>query len=448
MVMSAPEVVAQAREMLEFRGQERQRLDTIRSYLRDDPDRRLWGLPDAAPREVHQLARASRVNMLKYVVNARTQGLYVDGFRAPRADEDAPPWDVWKRNRFNARQIGVHRGAISYGASFATVLPGDRAPVMRGVSPRHMTAVYPEDDDTWPLFALEQRRAGQWRLYDDEAVYVLSGDDSDARPLQLERWYRHNATFDGDPVTPVVRFRDTDDLDDRVTGVVEPLMHLQDQINITTFGLLVAQHYGAFRQRYIIGWVAASEQEKLQASASKLWTFEDDNVQPGEFGQTSMDPYLSSREATLRHLSTVSQTPVNELTGQLINVSAEGLAASREAHRRAISENQMVLGEAHQQMLELAGEMSGQQVDPNAEVTWQDTEGRSLAQVADALGKLVQNLGIPAQELWDRVPGASQTEVERWKAAAAEGDSMARLTSLLERQESGSAPSRTAGAAA
>lgn len=45
-------------------------------------------------------------------------------------------------------------------------------------------------------------------------------------------------------------------------GIVEPLIDLQDQINITSFGLQVAQHYGAFRQRYILGWVAETEEQR------------------------------------------------------------------------------------------------------------------------------------------------------------------------------------------
>jgi hypothetical protein len=43
-------------------------------------------------------------------------------------------------------------------------------------------------------------------------------------------------------------------------------------------------------------------------------------------------------------------------------------------------------------------------------------------------------LGIPPQELWERVPGATQQDIERWKAAAQEGDSFKMLADLLERQ--------------
>lgn len=433
MPLSEAAAVDQARRILESSKGEKTRLDRIREYLRDDPDRRLQGLPSGAPVEVHNLARIARVNVLKFVVNSRVQNLFIDGFRTPRSSDDVPAWEAWRRNRFNARQIGVHRAAVSYGAAYATGLPGEPVPVIRGASPRHMTAVYGDDDD-WPRFALERRRSGGFRLFDDEAVYWLDGDENDADSLRVVRTQLHGARFDGERVTPVIRYRETVDLDDPVVGIVEPLIVFQDQINVTTFGLLVAQHYGAFRQRYIIGWLAENEEKMLKASAQRVWSFEDPDVKVDEFSQTDLKGYLDSREATLRHLATVSQTPAHELIGQLVNLSAEALAAAEASNRRAITENQTALGESHEQTLNLAGEYMGEPVEPSAAARWRDTEARAFGMVVDGLGKLAQMLGVPAQELWEEVPGVTQDQVERWRAAAAEGDAFARLAATLERQ--------------
>lgn len=419
-----------ARELLEFREAERGRLERIREYLRSDPDWRPVWLPAAAPTEVRQIAQVSRVNMLKFVVSTRVQAMFVDGYRAPRSAEDAPAWEAWLRNGMKSRQIGIHRAALDYGAAYAPVLPGTPVPVMRGASPRHMTAVY-GDDDQWPRFALQKRKS-DWRLIDDQAVYTLAQDGDDR--FRVVSTSVHGARMDGEAVCPVVRYRDTDDLDDPVTGIVEPLLDLQDQINITSFGLYVAQHYGAFRQRYILGWLAESEEQRLKAAASKLWTFEDPEIKVGEFGQTDLKGYIDSREATLRHLATVSQTPAHELLGQLVNLSAEALAAAEASHRRATGENTTCIGESHEQALALAGTYMGHDPDPSAAVRWRDTESRSLAQVADALGKLSQQLGIPPAELWEKIPGVTDEELERWRAAAAEGDALGNLTAMLERQ--------------
>src|SRR5690606_22583379 len=113
---------------------------------------------------------------------------------------------------------------------YATVLPGrDGAPVQfRGVSPRHMSAFWEEDDDVWPVYAVEKRRNG-WRLYDGEYVYFLQPEvrddrrdwgatrDTEEKPNKLRATGRapHPAG-----VCPVIRYRDTDDLDDPVIGLV------------------------------------------------------------------------------------------------------------------------------------------------------------------------------------------------------------------------------------
>lgn len=431
-MLSNEQVVDRVKMMQGYRDGEAERLDRVRGYYKGT--QRLRFLTDAVPIEVRRIADISRVNVIRLVVNAVVQSLFVEGYRAPRSDADEAAWQVWQANRMDSRQTGVHRAASIYGCSYVTVLPGDPAPVIRGVSPRQMTAVYGADDD-WPLYALEHRRgnAGMlWRLLDDTHAYWVTEDGNNTNVVRVEA---HDVG-----VCPVVRMLDTDDLDDPVTGEVEPLIQVQDQINLTTFGMLVAQHFGAFRQRYILGWLAETEEQKLKASASSLWTFEDhpDDVKVGEFDQTDLGGFIDSREASIRHMAVMSQTPVNELVGQLANLSADALVAARDSNMRKLKERQTVRGEAWEQVMSLAGTIGGVPTDPQAWVRWADTDSRSLSQTADALGKLAQQLGIPPQALWERAAdalGASQQEVSSWKDLAASQDTFAQLASMLGDQE-------------
>lgn len=450
MALSTAQAIDIARKLLLMRGQEMPRLDTIHDYLRDDPDARaIGGLPSGAPADVVRLARIARVNLLKYVVSARVQNMYVDGFRTPTSPDDLKIWEVWQANRMDSRQIGIHRAALSFGASYATALPGERGadpmPVFRGYSPRQLTAAY-GDDDEWPEFALIKKSAGKYRLLDETTVYEIEveGDREDGAMTVDPRG--HGVTWQGEPVCPVVRYQETDDLDDPCRGIVEPHFSLQDQVNITTFGLQVAQHYGAFRQRYIIGWLAESESAALRASAARILTLEDSptDVQVGEFAQTELRGYIESREATIRHMATVSQTPVHELLGQFVNLSAEALEAARASHAAAGDENRIVAGESHEQLLNLGAEMIGAEVDPMASVIWRDTRVRSLKEAAEALGALVEKLGVPPRELWHLIPGIPQHEVERWTVAASQADSMEQLTQLLDRQAAPTGPAPVA----
>lgn len=446
-MLKPDQVIEQANMVKAYHVTERARLDRIRRYWKGR--QKLPAIiPSNAPREVKAMARIARVNACAIVIDSLAQSTFVDGFRAAKQSQNAAVWKAWQANRMDARQTGLHRATYGYGAGYTVVLPGEPYPVIRCVSPRNICALYGEDPD-WPMVALERCDQRTFRLYDEEAIYFLSIDnvgDSTAGFTFLE------AREHGQEVTPVVRYLDEEDLDadDDVEpaqmgwgqedvplrGQVAPLMALQDQVDIATFGLLVAQWYSAFRQRWIIGWTAENEADKMKAAASQMWTFDEnpEDVKIGEFEETNLDGYIKSREASLRHIATLSQTPVHELIGELVNLSAEALAAAEVGHDRKVDERQTLLGESHEQTLWLVGQLMGEEVPDDAQVIWRDTSARAFSATVDALGKLVQMLGIPPQELWERVPGATQQDVERWKAAAQDGDSFKVLADMLDRQ--------------
>ena len=450
-MLSQRQAVDTVQDIIGVHEAERGKLDHIRRYWKGRQDLPAV-VPQSAPREVRKMAQIARVNVCDIVVDSLTQSLFVEGFRPGRdlpesPDDNVETWDAWQANRFDRGQVGVHRAGVAYGTSYTTVMPGDRFPVIRGHSPRQMMAMYGWDRD-WPLLALERWGDG-FRLYDEEArwTFTRTADSMGARKLEYVTVEEH-----GMGVCPVVRYLDAEDLDADdepspfgglhgevegiVLGQVAPLIKLQDQIDMTTFGLLVAQHYSAFRQRYAIGWVAESETQLMKAAASQLWTFDEhpDEMKLGEFEQTNLDGYIKSREATLKYAATISQTPVHELIGELVNLSAEALAAAEAGRDRKVEERKTGFGESHEQTMQLVGTAMGVEVPDDAQVVWRDTSARSFAAVVDGLGKLVQMLGIPPQELWERVPGATQQDIARWKQAAQSGDAMAWLADMAERQ--------------
>jgi hypothetical protein len=421
--------------MLGFRAAEADDLKKIHEYLKGEQRHPMHRA--SVPSEMTEIVKLARVNMMDIVVSALAQSMYVDGYRAPNGSSEAKAWEVWQLNRMDAWQTGVHRSALAYGGSYVVVTPGElrgqKTAVIRGKSPRRMTALYEEETSEWPIMALEAiPSSDKWayRLYDERSIHFF-GADADQGNLTFLESRDHNLG-----VVPVVRFLNTRDLDEDNFGEVEPLMDLQDQIDATTFNLLVAQFYGAFKQRYVIGWLAPDESERLKASISNLWTFEDnpDDVKVGEFAETSLTGYLESREASLRHAATISQTPVHELLGQLVNLSAEALVAAEAGQRRKISERQVSFGESWEQVLLLAGRIAGFEADPLAQVRWRDTESRALSATVDALGKMATMLGVPPQVLWERIPGVTQQDVEKWNTELEKGDALGNLAALLDRQ--------------
>lgn len=384
-------------------------------------------IPHDAPNVMKRLAVKSSTNFLPLVVDTFSQGQKVDGYYTPNSADKASGWAHWQRNGLDARQTGVHRAAMSYGAAYATVLPGDKGPVIRGLSPRRMTAIYqnPADDD-WAMSALDVD-GSMWRLFDEEMIYYIGAENvptgTFGSPMPNLQWTElqfiearpHNV---GE--TPIVRFRDRMLLDgEEQYGLVEPLLTLQARIDETTFGQMVTQYYEAFKQRYVVGWVPKSEEEHLKTSSARVWYFEDDTVKPGEFTESDVNQYITSKASAIRDLAAIGQIPAQNLgVDGIANISPETLAGLEAGKDRKNDEIETSLGESWEQTLRLAEHIAGNiegSEDFESQVKWKDQTARSFAQTVDGLGKLGTMLHIPDEVLWSKIPGWTQQDVEEAK---------------------------------
>ncbi len=424
---------------------ERQRLERIDSWLRWDHDQP--HAPQTSTKEYKQLAARAQTPWLALVVTAVAQALYVEGFRTADAEEEAGGWLAWQANGFDGRQVAIHRAALAYGLSYVTVLPGtlhgQPMPTMRGVSPRRMIAVYedPAEDD-WPLYALQIRtRKGGWRLrlLDDTKSYLFTSDayGGELNPAGIET---HDAG-----VCPAVRYANMLDLEGRADGEVEPLIPVAGRIDQTTFDRLVVQRYSSWVVRTVAGMVppdsvpeenielSAEQRQKLEEAKMRLkvediLVADDKDTKFGSLPATPLTGFIEAKDADIRDLAAVSQTPPHHLLGQMANLSAEALAAAEASLNRKVEERKHGFGESHEQSLRLASQLlPGSEVDLAAQVRWKDMESRSLAQVADALGKLATMLGVPPEMLWEKIPGWTQQDIDRAKELAKEGGGMADL---------------------
>lgn len=453
-----------------MRGQldtERQDLDVLRRYATGRQALPLV-VPHDAPAEVRELARISRINLIAIVINSLVESLYVDNIRMSDGAEESdlaedpdaaikPLWSAWQRNRLDRGQGGLYRSVFTYGYGYNVVTPGIDTPLIRAVSPRRLTASYGSSPD-FPMRALECRKDGTYRLYsiddgDGAAAYALGYNPEKKRFSLLSE-----PSPLGLPYVPIIRYVGSSDLDvddepppmwwDQsgppgnrtvspwTAGEVAPLMTLQDQTDVSSFALKSAEWYSAFRQRWVVGWTPENRAAKMKAGASQLWSFEDspDDVKLGEFAETSLEGFLRSREAVLKYAATLSQTPVHELIGELVNLSAEALAAAEAGRDRKIELAKTSLGESHEQLAQVIGDLMGVPVPEDIEIVWRDTSARAFGAIIDGLGKVAQMLGVPPDMLWDRIPGATRQDVERWRARAKEGDSMTQLNALLDNQ--------------
>lgn len=463
-MLNESDALERADYLFGIQAQERQQLDVLRRYVTGKQALPLV-IPRDAPAEVREMARISRINLIAIVVNSMVESMYVDNLRVTNVpdsaeDEGQSPgepedithavWEAWQKNKLDRGQSGLYRAVFTYGYGYAVVVQGKPVPVIRMLSPRTMTAMYGTSED-WPDLAIERRRQpNRYRLYDETAAYELGYDPDKKRFALLGAPAEH-----GSPYCPVVRYKDAEDLDledepisftlqgtsrdnltDVVAGQVAPLMTLQDQADVTSFMLKSAEWYAAFRQRWVVGWTPSNATDKIKAAASQLWTFEadPDEVRLGEFSETTLDGYLRSRDGTAKFVATLSQTPVHELIGELVNLSAEALAAAEAGRNRKIDERKTGLGESHEQLAGCVGDLMGVEVPDDMEVVWRDTSARAFGAIVDGLGKLAAQLQIPPEALWSKIPGTTRQEIRSWKELREQGDAIGSLTGLLDQQ--------------
>jgi hypothetical protein len=445
---------------LQARMSEQTRLRRISQYVRGRQD------PPYVPRGVNAeyrwIAKKAKRNFLPLVISVVSENLHVDGYRPSGTTSNElaspqrpqPEWDAFRANRMVSRQHGVHRSVIQYGSAYTVVLPGRMAsdeeqgqnvPVIRPVSPRRMTAFYADEvDDEWPQFAVEvnliNMPQGAAKLvvyvYDEVNRYILTGNAvADPTQAALHLADQDDILLNGQPVIashglgmcPVVRFLYETDLDGEVdcTGEIEPLMPIQDQINFDTFNLMISTQFAAFRQRWVTGMSPVDEEgheaAPFRPGVDRVWASDDATTKFGEFGETSLMPYSSVREDGIRHMSTISQVPPYHLLGQVANMSAEALAAARDGLDRKIEELQASMTDPWRNVFRLSSLAGGNKdgwSDLFGTIVWRDTSARAFGATIDGLGKIAQMLGVPAEELWARIPGATADDVAAWQLAA------------------------------
>ncbi|QPB09917.1 portal protein [Streptomyces phage Sitrop] len=441
-------------------GDRLRRIDAYNQGKHDDPY-----MPPQADDEYRLLAKRAVSNWMPLLVGTPAQALYVDGFRRGQLGESvatsepesaSPEWKHWQRSRLDARQAAVYRGALAFGHSFTLTEKTKKGVITKGLSAMRTAALFedPANDDT-PYAALtvtawpKDDAPGKARLFDGKNEYAVTFKSlADLKSgVTVGAGKRHSASE-----CPVTRFAASVDLEGRTVGVIEPMIALQNRINQTIFDLLVAQTYTSHEVRYATGMAPPIQRDEngdpvldengqpqaipMNHNSRRFLFAEDADVKFGSLPGGPIGGLIESVDMSIRHLAAVSQTPPHHLLGQIANLSAEALLAAETALSRKIAEFRASFGESWERVMRLAGEMEGDITsaeDFAGEVIWRDMEQRSLAQAADALGKLKEQLGIPARGLWKRVPGVTQTELEDWESMREDDDPIGQLSSSISR---------------
>lgn len=427
-------------ERLEKKHDERRMsLDLLDRYYEGDHP-----LP-IAPARLRQkflhLLAASRANWTGLVVDAVADRLHIDGFRfdleAEQADDDA--WAIWQENELDAESELVHNEALVAGETYVSVWvhPDDDSRVL--IAPEHPAQISIAQSRTnrRNLDAALKIWLDEWTGKRFSTLYLRDGIYKFEAPETGGQWTERDVTL-ANPlgVVPIVAFRNRPRMRPRQQvhlfslGVVphqlgrseiSDVLDIQDRINTTLFGRLVAAEFTAFRQRYVTGMEIETDEEDnakpppFEAAVDRLWQAEDEGTKFGEFSATDLGPYIKSVESDVNAMAAITRTPPQYLLGAMVNISGDALKAAESGLAAKAASRTRHYGEAWERVMRLAFKVLE---DPrgdvtNSEVIWRDVETRTEGERVDALVKM-KDLGVPTRALWQRW-GASQTEIERWE---------------------------------
>lgn len=410
-------------------------------------------IPDGAGDELQDLARMSVMNVLRPVVDAFAM-ISVEGFRSPTSAENAPVWALWQADRLDARQTEVYRPAVTYGTAYTVALKDET----RIRSPRQMIAVYADPSmDLWPIYALEHwiddsgaKPVRKGVLYDETHRYPVDLGNAGVRFKRIDgeqvsrqavriAYDPNEAEAHGSRVCPVTRFVNDRDTEDVVVGEVAPLIRNQKALNAVNFDRLVVSRFGAFPQKYAIGWSAADSAELARVSAARLMAFDDDNIKVGDFAQASVEGYNAILREMKVHIAKEAHVAVGAVVDKAENVGADTIAALDAPYQGKLNMKRRSFGESWEQHLGLKAALNGLSVPDDAEVVWDTTEARSFAQVIDGISKLVAADASLLPELLQDIPGWNQQRVDAARAALRRGAGAGVLNLLRGGQADGNA---------
>lgn len=398
------------------------------------------------------------------VVDSVQDRLEVGGIRFGDEGLEQKVWSQgWQANALDAMAPLAHNGILSDGRAFATIWPdaasGEPEIVLDGAD--QMVVMYAEGRHQ-PRHRVAALR--RWvddadrehvTLYTATALYKLSASkeqtQADDRVEAGGKWWEQREEIGRDSVpepwplpnpfnvVPVVELATNRRLKPGsfayARGEFEHCIGLLDRIHLLTFlGMVVALWMG-FPLRGVIGDKILRDDDDnplppFEAKPDQVVQFENEKTQFAEFKAADRGNLSIFEE--LSQLAYVTKTPAHyfPLASGLSNISADAIRALEGGlHAKVNGIHKPFIGEGWEEVLRVAGAMMKTKivVPPTAQIHWIPRESRSMAEAADAAGKIAA-IGFPPLFVAEKYLNFTQEDLARVKAMA--GDDV--LTQLLE----------------
>jgi SPP1 Gp6-like portal protein len=423
-------------------------------------------------------------NWCQVVVDSKSERLVVRGIRIGEEAADKDLWRVWQINGLDADSGLAFVDAIAGCQAYALVWgdpDDDDTPVVSFESAEEAIIAYEpgsrrkklaglkcwRDEYTGDEFATLYLPDWVWRFEKKGGVVpdILPRDPDLGSPLAWGgpgAWELREVRGEPNPMpnpmgeVPLAELPNRSRLARDPVSEIANVIPLQDAINTVWTHLLTASDFASFPQRVVMGMqlpkkpvqnengdVVGQEPIDLEKFAVDrvLW-FEGPDAKIGSWPAANLENYTKLLETAVGHIAAQTRTPQHYLIGKMANLSGEALKAAETGLVSTVYEKQLYFGEAIKDMarlIALAQDNLGKAQDlREASVIWKDPESRSLAELADSLGKQAVMLHVPDEALW-REYGYTDIQIEEFYRMRARQDEAALDRMVKQAEVTGSA---------
>ncbi|MDF1596959.1 MAG: phage portal protein [Acidimicrobiia bacterium] len=380
-------------------------------------------------RKYADLLVKSRTNWMRLVIDALGERLRVEGFRFGDTVGDEAAWTMWQANNLDAESDQVHTEALKSGTSYVSVWPTGDIPLIMPEHPSEVIVAHSPENRRLRAAALKRWKVGTTTF----ATVYLPGWVVKYRRGEGGDWMRREPEGEEWPLTnplgavPIVVFRNHPDLIRGGVSEISDVTSIQDRINATIFGRMLAAEFTASQKRWATGISLVEDPETgeavpidYDAAVDSVWMDENPEAKFGSFPEVTLAGFIRAVEADVQHLAAITRTPPHYLLGQSgAFPSGESLKATETGLVAKVKRQHLHFGESWEAVIRLgfAAMNDEKSNERSAETLWGDPESRSEGEHVDAVIKL-KALDIPNEALWERA-NATPQEIKRWKTMAA-----------------------------
>lgn len=396
-----------------------------------------WLAPQARD-EFRRILKMTRANYMGLVCDATAERLQPIGFRVGDANEgDQDSQRIWQANNMDFFTDQAILEAVITGTSYLMVAPNPqdaKSPIITAEHPAQVISeCVPGSSARIPAAQLKVF-TDDWTgllnatLFIGGYIFKYQSDKPQQGTSAPPNWVRREVRGEQWPATnplgrpPLFEMQNNPRLLGGGVSEIADVLDIQDRINKTLADRLITQDYGAFPQKWALGWPddddKGNPQPKIDVGRNRMVT-SSVSAKEASFGQwdaAPLDPYSAAKREDVKDIASRTRTPAQYLLGELTNVNGQTLKAAESGLVSKVRQRargyELGLEGAMAAARQLAG-LDNADVT-SIEVIWRNPEYRTEGELVDALQKMA-TLHVPEQVLWERW-GATPQEVERWQA--------------------------------